>query len=307
MPEIPTLHPQIVHFVIALAFIGVGARVLSLLPLPEKLKFISPAGTVLILFSALASVPAAKSGHDAHGPVERVPGARDAVVEHEEWGERARNTLLIVAALELAALALANREKAARGLRVVSALAGLGALFAVYEAGEHGGELVYNYAGGIGLRSGDTTDVTRLLVAGLYHKAMREREAGNGEAAGRLIEELARQMPADEGVRYLRVESMMRDRHDPRGALTALAAMSMPAAGSRFLNRHRLLTAEAWQRSGGTDSARAILDAMKAAAPENTRLAEQADRILRLPPDVPSAPAEPADSAPARPARRAGR
>ncbi len=291
MPEIAALHPQVVHFVIALAFIGVGARILSLLPLPERLRFVGPAAAVLIIFSALASVVAVKSGDDAHGPVERVPGARDAVVEHEDWGERARNALLILAVIEVAALALGRREKTARTLRVVSALAGLGALFAVYEAGEHGGELVYNYAGGVGLRSGDTTDVTRLLVAGLYHKAMLERDAGRGAEAFRLIDELARQMPGDESVRYLRVESTMRDRHDPRAALTALSAMAAPAAGSRFVNRHRLLTAEAWQRLGRPDSARAILEALTAGAPGNARLAEQADHIRGLPVDTPPTPA----------------
>jgi hypothetical protein len=32
----------------------------------------------------------------------------------------------------------------------------------LYEAGEHGADLVYGYAGGVGTRYGDTADVTRL-------------------------------------------------------------------------------------------------------------------------------------------------
>ena len=33
MPDIAVIHPQVVHFVVALAFVGVGARLASLLPL----------------------------------------------------------------------------------------------------------------------------------------------------------------------------------------------------------------------------------------------------------------------------------
>src|SRR5512143_4266821 len=97
MPSLAYIHPQTVHFVIALAFAGVIARIVSLLPLGalgKRLGFAGPMAAVLIFVSALASVVAVQSGQDAHGPVERVPGAREAVTEHEEAGEWARNMLL---------------------------------------------------------------------------------------------------------------------------------------------------------------------------------------------------------------------
>ncbi len=115
------LHPQIVHFVIALLFAGLVFRWISL---TGRAAFTGPAAAALLLVGAAGAVLAVKSGTDAHGPVERVPGARAAVVEHEEWGERTRNIFL-----------------------VASALVGLAGAFALYEAGEHGGELVYAYAG----------------------------------------------------------------------------------------------------------------------------------------------------------------
>ena len=40
----------------------------------------------------------------------RVPGSRPAVVEHEEWGERARNAALAVGVLELLGLVFALRR-----------------------------------------------------------------------------------------------------------------------------------------------------------------------------------------------------
>ncbi len=60
----------------------------------------------LLLLGTGAAVIAVQSGGDAHGPVERVPGARDMVEEHEEWGERTRNVFFLVVALELLALIL---------------------------------------------------------------------------------------------------------------------------------------------------------------------------------------------------------
>ena len=74
------LHPQIVHFVIALLFAGVVFRCIAL---TSRAAFTGPAAAVLLLVGTLGAVLAAKSGTDAHGPVERVPGSRAAVVEHD--------------------------------------------------------------------------------------------------------------------------------------------------------------------------------------------------------------------------------
>jgi uncharacterized membrane protein len=149
MPELGTLgpyHPHTVHFVIALAIVGVALRLISL---TGRLTFAGPAAATLLLICAGVSVMAVQAGLDAHGPAERVPGARDAVVEHEEWGIRTRNMLLFVAAIELIALGLIRLGKA-RYAHMASAVVGLGALFCLYEAAEHGGELVYGYARGAG-------------------------------------------------------------------------------------------------------------------------------------------------------------
>lgn len=277
MPDIAVLHPQIVHFVIALCYVGVIFRVLSLLPLPQRLSFLGPSAAVLIIIGSLASVAAVKSGDQAHGPAERVPGARDAVVEHEDWGKRSRNVLLAVALLEIGALALGTR-RAARGVRVASAVVGLGALFALFETGEHGGELVYSYAGGVGIRSGDSTDVRRLLVAGLYHRAMQERAAHRGEAAARLIDELARQMPGDEGVRMMVIESRLRDRNDAAGTLAQLDSIVV-GDDQRMATRVGLLRADALEAAGLRDSARVVVQALSTRFPDNTRVRDRLQRM----------------------------
>src|SRR5688572_23368357 len=180
--SLAALHPQVVHFVIGLLIIGVLFRVVAL---TGRMKWTGPAATALLVIGGAAAWVAAKSGDAAHGPVERIPGAREAVQEHEEWGERTRNVFVGVAALELVALALSGG--AARTVRAVSALAGIAGVFVLYEAAEHGGELVYAYAGGVGIRSGKPEDVARLLVAGLYHESQLARKDGRAEDANRLI------------------------------------------------------------------------------------------------------------------------
>jgi uncharacterized membrane protein len=278
LPDIGYLHPQIVHFVIGLLVIGVLFRIVAL---TGRVSFAGPAATTLILIGTLAAVLAVKSGDDGHGPAERVPGARAAVEEHEAWGNRARNVFLVVSLLEVVALLLASRTAhggMARGLRVASAVVGLAGLFALYEAGEHGGELVYSYAGGVGTRSGKPVDVQNTLVAGLYHSAMAARSAGRPDEAARLLDELARQRPRDPDVQLLRVESTLRDRQDPRGALAAIAALPQDLE-TRLKNRAGTLQADAYVAVGQRDSARAVIAALLQASPDNARLKAKADSL----------------------------
>jgi len=270
VPDIAAWHPQIVHFVIALAFVGVGARIASLLPLGARFSFAGPMATVLILFSATASYLAEESGDQAHPPAERVPGARTAVQEHEDAGKLAEKVLIGLALVEIAGLALAGKPKAAKGLRFASAAVGVVALATVFEAAEHGGMLVYNYAGNVGLRSGDTADVRHLLIAGLYHNSVRARAAGQKVEAARYVGELLLQMPNDTSVRFMGIESLIKDQDNPRGALAQLAAFTLPES-SRLRTRHAMLTADAYVAAGVVDSARSTLEALKARVGSNPR------------------------------------
>ena len=278
MPNLAVFHPQIVHFVIGLLFVGVAARVVSLLPLGGRLSFMGPMAALLIVLGTVASLLAVQSGLDAHGPAERVPGARDAVVEHEDWGKRARNTFIAVALLELTALALMSKKRVATGLRALSGAAGLAGLVVLYEASEHGGAVVYEYAGGVGIRSGDHADVRHLLIAGLYHNIVATRKAGNHEEAARLTDELARQMPADPEVRFLGVESLIKDREDPRAALAALTTMDVPDQ-LRLQIRKGTLTIQAYRAAGMADSAQATIEGLRRRYPNEPRLEAALSRL----------------------------
>jgi uncharacterized membrane protein len=277
MPDIASFHPQIVHFAIALLLAGVVMRWISL---TGKVAFAGPAATTALLCGAVAAVLAATSGTQAHGPIERIPGVAAAVQAHEEWGERTRNIFLAVAALEVLALVLARvRPGVRRWAEIASAVVGLAGGYAVYQTGKKGGELVYTYAGGPGLRSGDTTDIARLLAAGLYEQAMVDRARHESAGAAALIEELARRSPGDTAVALVRVESLLRDRGDPKGALSALAALHLPADNPRLAARAGMLAADAWVAAGQPDSARAVLRDLIARFPMFQRLK---DRLAEL-------------------------
>ena len=277
MPNIASWHPQIVHFAVALLCVGVLFRWISL---TGRAAWTGPAAAVLLLAGTLAAVLAVQSGTDAHGPVERVPGARAAVIEHEDWGKRTRNIFLIVAALEIGALALARRSaRVTKGLAITSAIVSLAGGFALYEAGEHGGELVYNYAGGVGIRSGDTTDVSRLLIAGLYHSAQAARTRHDSAAAAEFFGEMARRFPGDTTVRFLAIESLVRDRNDGKAALAALAQLAVPAGDQRLRLRYGFLKTDAFLAAGRSDSARATLEQLVRDFPENTRIKDRLAQI----------------------------
>jgi len=273
--SLASLHPQIVHFVIALLFAGVLFRCVAV---TGRAAFTGPAAAVLLLVGTLGAVLAVKSGTDAHGPVERVPGARAAVMEHEEWGERTRNIFLVVAVLEIAAL-IPAAQRWRKGVHVASAVVGLAGAFSLYEAGEHGGELVYAYGGGGGIRSGNPDDVDRLLMAGLYHQAMLDRKTGRTAEAAELISQLAQRHPEDTSARLLVIESLIVDKKNGKAALAALAPF--PAApASRFLRlRVGLLRADAFVAAGMPDSARAILEVLGREFTNNRAVEERQGKV----------------------------
>ena len=274
MPNIGSFHPEVVHFVIALGLVGVLFRLASLF---WKNSWAGPAAFVLIIFAALASVVAVKSGTDAHGVAERIPGARTAVQTHEEWGHRTRTVLLVVGGLELLALVFA-RKRAGQPLRLLAAAGGLAAAFCIVKVGDLGGDLVYDYAGGVGTRSGDPVDITNLLVAGLYQSSRTARDSGRSEVAARLMDELMRTRPEDTTVQLLGVESKLRDRKDAAGALTDLDAIRLPA-GNRLEVRHGLLRADVLVALGRSDGARAVLKSLEQRYPQSRGIKDALDKL----------------------------
>jgi len=268
-------HPQIVHFAVALLTVGVLFRVISLLGRPA---FVRPAALTLLVLGTLAAVLAVRSGTDAHGPVERVPGSRTAVVEHEEWALRTRNVFYGVMVLEALGLLLLRSSKS-RYLHAASAIVGLAGLFCLYEAGEHGGRLVYSYAGGVGIRSGDPADVERLLLAGLYQEAQLERKAGRAAEAAALVAQAAGRFPDDLDVQLAAAESLLVDRKDSAAALEALRRITPPRDNRVLRTRHGLLTADALEAAGQREGAAEVVQGLVTEFPDSPRLKQRLDAL----------------------------
>ncbi len=280
MPELGALgalHPQVVHFAVALLAVGVVLRLVSLAGRPA---FVGPAALTLLLLGTLATLAAMKSGHDAHGPVERVPGSRDQVEEHEEWAGWTRNVFLMVAIAELAGLGLKRWSKDRPALLASATLGALG-LVCLYQTAHHGGLVVYGHAGGVGLRRGEPADVGRLLLAGLYHQAQVDRKAGRPEDAAILLELAARRFGSDPEVQLLATESLLLDRKDPASALAALGRITVPPEKRRLRLRHALITADALAASGQKDAARAGLQQLLAEYPEDPRVRKKFEELGR--------------------------
>jgi uncharacterized membrane protein len=266
MPNIGAYHPIIVHFAIALLIVGVIFRWVSL---TGRAPFTGPAAATLLILGAAAAFLAVHSGTDAHGPVERIPGVREAVMEHEEAGQWARNVFLVIALLEIMALVAKKRSvQIARVALWGSAVVGIFGVAAILKAADRGGDLVYAYAGGIGIRSGDTADVNRLYLAGLYQAAQQARAQHDSARAAALFAQLEREFPNDTNVRLLAIESLVRDKDDGRAALTALARFRVRADDRRLQLRIGFLKADAYVAAGKPDSARVVLEQLGTAFPD---------------------------------------
>jgi uncharacterized membrane protein len=261
----PSLHPQVVHFAIALLFVGVAFRVVSLLT-RDRIQFIGPAATTVLTLGTVAAVLAAMTGDAAHGPVEAMPGLRPIVTEHEQWGDWSRNIFLVVFLLELGTIVL-RKSAAVRYAVIASAVVGVVGLIALYEAAEHGGEIVYGYAGGVGTRSGDPEDVSHLFRAGLYQQALADRKAGRSQEASRLMDQAAARFPDDIEIKLAQAESILLDRKYPGGAIDALQAIRPPADNRPLRVRHAMLTADALVAAGQRDGAIAVLQQILTEAP----------------------------------------
>lgn len=267
MPNIGAFHPQVVHFVVASLALGLPVYWLGFLRRPA---FLRPMASLLLVVGTAASFLAVKSGSDAHDAAERLPDTRDLVMEHEELGEQTRNVFAGVLLLELAALALAwkagegasGMRGAATALRVVVALGWTAGGYHLYETAEHGGRLVYEYAGGVGYRTGNHEDIGRMLRAGLYAQSRLDREAGRPEDAARLVAEMAARHPESLEVRMLQVESLILDRRDGRAALDELAGLSVPQDNPRMLLREHAYAFDAYMLLQLPDSAAMELDAV---------------------------------------------
>ena len=153
MIAIPSpLHPAIVHFPIVLILIGSVVAVAAVFLRRWHLPWLA-AG--MLAAGAAGSVAATWSGEEEGELVAELSPTVEAILdEHEEWGERTRNIAIVAGLLGIAAASTSRFPKVARGLAAATALAAVGASYAVAETGHYGGLLVYHHGVGINTSAG---------------------------------------------------------------------------------------------------------------------------------------------------------
>jgi predicted Zn-dependent protease len=140
---------------------------------------------------------------------------------------------------------------------------------------------VYSYAGGVGIRSGDPADVNRLMIAGVYHQANQDRQAGNGNASTALVEATARRFPEHLELQLFAAEWQTDVRKDPAAALQRLDALAVAQAEPRLRVRAGILRANALAAQGNVDGAKAVLQTLKTENPTNQQIQRRLDELNR--------------------------
>lgn len=312
MPSIGPYHPIIVHFVVVPLILGLPIYLLGLVL--KRPRYFWPMASILLVVGTVSTWLATQSGSEAHELAERIPGVAQAVRIHQELGEDTRDIFTGILIVELLAIGAAwrtgqlgdgatgggdggsadragaegdgaEREAATSrirrlpfALRVVVAASWIWGAWMVYDTAHHGGDLVYSYAGGVGVRTGNPQDVRHLLMAGLFNQSLQDRKDGDHADAARLVNVMVTEFPNDPEVELLKAESLILDLKDGRGALALLA--TLPTSGSpRLRIRKALYESDAYALLSMPDSARAALETLPARF-QRSRMVK--DRLAKL-------------------------
>lgn len=162
MPEwAPNAHPIVVHFPIALLTTAVAVDLVSLLL--ARRSAIRHAATWLYSVGAVFAILAYVSGENAADGMLLPAQVAPLVSEHEDWALWATALFTVLAAARVAAWRLLPPKPAILRTLFVAALAGVGLLF---EAAEHGGQLVYEHGLGVQAITADESVDDLLAEAG---------------------------------------------------------------------------------------------------------------------------------------------
>jgi uncharacterized membrane protein len=258
-------HPVVVHFVIAWLVAGVVLRGLSFL---GRAPFSSQAASLFLVLGGILGLLAWWTGESASLAALQVPWAAAAVESHRSWGEWTVRLFFVVGVLEAVAFFLHRRGRERPVLLASAGLGTLGLVLLVTTANK-GETVVYSYAGGVGLRSGDAADRDRLFLAGAFKLLDADRKDGRPGDAARLLEEMFRRYPGDIDVQLLLAESKLLDMKDPAAALETLGRISVPKEDRRLRLRHGLLLVDALLKKGQREAAGAALQTLRTDFPDD--------------------------------------
>ncbi|HSP05741.1 MAG TPA: DUF2231 domain-containing protein [Acidobacteriota bacterium] len=148
MFDVTHLHPMMVHFPIALLFVGFLAELAGLI---LKKEFFSRMGLVLLVLGTAGIAAAYLSGHSAAEGLNEAGPLKMAIENHED---AALLTLWIMVMTQVARLALVFFKKYTGMVRWVPLVLFLVGVASLTRTGYYGGELVFKHAAGVQLSIG---------------------------------------------------------------------------------------------------------------------------------------------------------
>ncbi len=159
-PEwLPNIHPMLVHFPIALFFLGV---LLDFLFLVSRKKEVKNAAMAFLGLGTVFVIAVYFSGRNAADTVLIPADAQLAVNEHSDWALRTTVFFLIyVSGRFIADLKFPGPNGVVTAMAVVFGALGL---FFLYETAEHGGKLVFQHGVGVQAVEKQTGELQRLLA-----------------------------------------------------------------------------------------------------------------------------------------------
>lgn len=148
MPDLIHLHPMIVHFPIALLFIGFFSDVAGI---ALKREFFNKVGLLLLMLGTIGVIAAYISGSRAGEGLAEAGALKMALDTHEDAAEF---TLWLVTATVIMRAGLVILGKHTGALRLVPLGLFLIGILSIARTGYYGGELVFKHAAGVQLDLG---------------------------------------------------------------------------------------------------------------------------------------------------------
>jgi uncharacterized membrane protein len=143
MLDLTHLHPMIIHFPIALLFVGFLADAIGL---TLKKEFFTKAGFYLLILGTLGVVAAYLSGNYAGEGVTEAGALKQALETHED---AATLTLWLMIGASLVRVAMVFFKKYTGIYRWVALVIFFLGVASIARTGFYGGELVYKHAAGV--------------------------------------------------------------------------------------------------------------------------------------------------------------
>ncbi len=145
MEFLASLHPQVVHFPIA---IFITYMLFEFLSVTTGKEYFSKSAQILLFLGILGALVAVFTGNQAEELLKEVSKnvvPRDLIEEHEEY---ATITMWYFVFILIIRTYYTVKKKLTKKIQIIILILSILGFYLIYETGEHGGELVYKYGAG---------------------------------------------------------------------------------------------------------------------------------------------------------------